>query len=111
MTRPARGAFKNKGSLYKPFQGVIAKRNSSGASRLVVDNYGADWREICKRVIERDQNVCVLCGNKRDRILYKLEVHHILPLSKGGRTAMNNLMSLCSDIHHPSRHAHLRKLK
>ena len=47
-------------------------------------------------VMKRDGFRCVLCGRGADNGV-KLHVDHILPVSKGGKTVMNNLRTLCSD--------------
>lgn len=44
----------------------------------------------------RDNYRCQCCG-KKDR---RLEVHHLLPRSKGGSDKLANLITLCSDCHH-----------
>lgn len=45
-------------------------------------------------VLKRDKYRCVICGKGRyDGV--KLEVDHIKPVSKGGKTEMNNLQTLC----------------
>ena len=41
-------------------------------------------------VFSRDNNRCVKCGSRRN-----LEVDHVYPISKGGKTVMNNLQTLC----------------
>ena len=41
-------------------------------------------------IFKRDNFKCVICGcNKR------LEVDHIIPISKGGKSVINNLQTLC----------------
>lgn len=46
-------------------------------------------------VMQRDNFTCVLCGaTQKDGI--KLHVDHIRPVSKGGKTEMDNLRTLCS---------------
>lgn len=45
-------------------------------------------------VMQRDQFRCVLCGATVDSGA-KLHVDHIIPVSKGGKTEMNNLRTLC----------------
>ena len=47
-------------------------------------------------VMKRDEFRCVLCGREADDGV-KLHVDHILPVSKGGKTVMNNLRTLCPD--------------
>lgn len=44
----------------------------------------------------RDDYKCQCCGKKNCR----LEVHHLLPRSRGGSDKLANLITLCSDCHH-----------
>jgi 5-methylcytosine-specific restriction endonuclease McrA len=45
-------------------------------------------------VLKRDNYKCSICGRgKKDGVT--LEVDHIIPVSKGGKTEMNNLQTLC----------------
>ncbi len=45
-------------------------------------------------VLRRDNFQCCICGAaKKDGV--KLHVDHIVPVSKGGKTTMNNLQTLC----------------
>lgn len=45
-------------------------------------------------VMARDNFACVLCGSTADDGV-KLHVDHIFPVSKGGKTVMSNLRTLC----------------
>lgn len=47
-------------------------------------------------VMKRDGFRCVLCGRTADDGV-KLHVDHIIPVSKGGKTVMKNLRTLCED--------------
>ena len=47
-------------------------------------------------VMQRDGFRCVLCGRGAEDGV-KLEVDHILPVSKGGKTVKSNLRTLCLD--------------
>lgn len=50
--------------------------------------------DIRYNVLKRDNFTCVLCGaSAKDGV--KLHVDHIIPVSKGGKTVMNNLRTLC----------------
>lgn len=46
-------------------------------------------------ILKRDNFLCGLCGGK-DR----LEVDHIIPVSKGGKTEKSNLRTLCYPCNH-----------
>ena len=46
-------------------------------------------------VLKRDNFRCQLCGKSGKDIL--LEVDHILPISKGGKTEWSNLRTLCKE--------------
>ena len=50
--------------------------------------------DIRYNVLKRDNFTCVLCGaTSKDGV--KLQIDHIIPLSKGGKTTMSNLRTLC----------------
>ena len=47
-------------------------------------------------ILKRDNFKCKLCGRSaRDGV--ELEVDHIIPISKGGKTIESNLRVLCKD--------------
>jgi len=48
-----------------------------------------------KLIMDRDNNICVLCCEDKDR----LQVHHIVPVSKSGSDHESNLITLCSQCH------------
>jgi len=49
-------------------------------------------------VLKRDNKSCVDCGaNTKNTPGIKLEIHHIKPVSKGGKTELNNLVVNCKD--------------
>ena len=45
--------------------------------------------------LKRDGFRCVLCGASSDDGATRLEVDHIIPVSKGGLTEITNLRTLC----------------
>ena len=59
--------------------------------------YGQAWRRIRKRYVAAHP-LCELCL-KEGRHVPVDEVHHILPVSRGGQHADSNLMSLCRSCH------------
>ncbi len=59
--------------------------------------YGNRWRKI-RQLYIKQHPVCELC--ERKNILRPAEeVHHIVPLAKGGTHREENLMSLCKSCH------------
>ena len=72
---------------------VESKVNKKGHTRLQRNSMSNDLREAIKK---RDNYTCCICGNsvyKEPNLL--LEVDHIVPISKGGKTESNNLQTLC----------------
>lgn len=89
---------------------LVVKKNKSGVSRIVRDSYSnisTNWFTIAKAVKKRDGNKCVSCS-KLESVADKIyhEVHHIVPLSRGGTTTMRNLCTLCKECH-KKKHRHL----
>lgn len=62
------------------------------------------WWSICEQVKKRDNNKCFYCGAKAE------EVHHIIPLSRGGTTTMVNLVCVCKACHNRL-HSHMKNRK
>lgn len=59
--------------------------------------YGTEWRKIRANFV-RSHPFCQECM-KQERYTAVEEVHHILPLSRGGTHDTRNLMSLCKSCH------------
>lgn len=82
---------------------TIATDSSTAAEPVTAtaaQENGRDKREISLglrfRVLHRDRFKCVLCGDSPAvNLSCVLHVDHVVPWSKGGRTAINNLRSLC----------------
>jgi 5-methylcytosine-specific restriction endonuclease McrA len=88
-------------SARRPF----SRRSASGTARIKRDGYSnmnVKWWDIRKEVVARDGGKCRSCGSPAT------EVHHILPLSRGGTTTKSNLISLCHGCH-DKRHRHTLK--
>jgi hypothetical protein len=65
------------------------KENKEYQRRIMTDSLRYD-------VMKRDNFRCVLCGRSaKDGVT--LHVDHIRPVSKGGKTVMSNLRTLCAD--------------
>lgn len=82
-------------SIGPPKLKVVAK-----VRRTVKQAYTVDWDAISKAVIRRDGG-CTECGSTK-----KLNAHHIVPVSRGGRTVPFNLKTLCH-ICHSRKHSHM----
>jgi hypothetical protein len=54
-------------------------------------------RNYREEILKRDNNTCQRCGKKKQRRF--LEVHHIIPRSKGGTDDPTNLITLCHHCH------------
>lgn len=59
--------------------------------------YGRAWKRIRDRYIKAHP-LCEEC-QKQGKLTPVEEVHHIIPLSKGGTNKYSNLMSLCQSCH------------
>ncbi len=61
------------------------------------NRYGRSWKRIRDRYIKAHP-LCEEC-QKQGKLTPAEEVHHILPLSKGGGNEKSNLMALCKSCH------------
>lgn len=61
-------------------------------------------------VLIRDKYTCHYCGRRIPfgRAIYPHQVHmqvdHVIPVSKGGRSVLNNLVACCSDCNQLKKH-------
>lgn len=70
-----------------------------------------NWSTISKRIRKRDKYTCQDCGARSaGRARVKFNVHHIIPLTKGGKTRDDNLITLCRECH-KKRHHKVKKKK
>jgi 5-methylcytosine-specific restriction endonuclease McrA len=90
------------------------RRNSHGVASIRRDTYNSvdgfskkgAWWEIRKRVWDRDGGRCRVLSGGKQCMKPASEVHHIIPLSRGGTTSMANLVCICVECHN-KRHHHL----
>ena len=59
-----------------------------------MDGKPSNWQQIIERVRNRDNERCRNCGSESD-----LEVHHVVPVRRGGSHSISNLITLCHDCH------------
>lgn len=93
-------------------KGVRGRGTTSRIRRSFEEAYTSDWDEISRKVKQRDGYRCRFCGKGYEDGVRKLEAHHIIPVSQGGKTVMGNLASCCERCHEKRpRHGHLKKRK
>ena len=61
--------------------------------------YGADWRKIRRRILERDHHLCQE-HLKQGVITPGNHVDHIVPKAQGGDNSDANLQTLCATCHY-----------
>ncbi|SDZ78869.1 HNH endonuclease [Haloplanus vescus] len=63
-------------------------------------NYPPDWDERRRRVYQRDNYTCQLCGRGGGpHGNLELHAHHRVPISQGGSHDLSNLTTLCRECH------------
>ena len=55
---------------------------------------GGDQGRLKRRALDRDDWRCTRCGSP-----YRLEMHHVIALDKGGPHALGNVSMQCRDCH------------
>lgn len=64
--------------------------------------------ELRKEIILRDSSTCQMCGKKCQD--YEIEIDHIQPISKGGKTTKSNLQVLCVSCNRSKSNKWLNKI-
>lgn len=73
------------------------KYNMYERSADVNKTYGRAWKRIRERYAA-SHPLCEKCLSE-GRVTLMQEVHHIVPVSRGGTNDLSNLMSLCRSCH------------
>ncbi len=76
---------------------VSSHYNRYGRTTEMKRQYNGAWSHIRKAFIAAHP-LCEACQHE-SRVTAAAEVHHILPLSKGGTHAEENLIALCKECH------------
>lgn len=92
--------------MYRRYQ-PSSRMKAGSVARIVRDDYRSpeDWSAVKLEVLRRDRYCCTKCGVSV-RGTNERAIHHIIPLSRGGRTVASNLTTLC-DPCHESKHRHM----
>lgn len=79
----------------------------------LVDNPFLEVPTTRQKILNRDKNLCQLCGIYHIAGgAFSLEVHHIVPKAKGGKDSPTNLIALCKQCHdHETWFGHTRAYK
>ena len=72
---------------------VETNKKRSGKPRRFIDPSFKD------KIRKRDNYECRICFKNSSETNTQLEVHHIRPVSIGGRDRENNLITLCRECH------------
>jgi len=67
-------------------------------------SYGDNWQELSTQCKIRAKFKCHRCGRDFSNNKIALHAHHIIPLSKGGRNVLSNLVALCEECHSKEHH-------
>jgi len=59
----------------------------------------SDWQRRRRDILQRDDYTCRNCERHREMRGVSLEVHHIIPRSRGGSHEAYNLITLCQHCH------------
>jgi len=100
-------------SIMSAGQSLIPSVQNMGSISFYPREYPTNWSQIRRWVLKRDGYQCRVtwidvygiprrCQNKKH-----LHVHHLTPLSEGGSSNAENLVTQCEE-HHVAQHPHLR---
>ena len=81
---------RNISKLINYVEGIVKNKSNKKYQRSLMT------KELRERILKRDNYKCQLCGLSRKQEPHLLlEVDHIIPISKGGKTVESNLQTLC----------------
>lgn len=75
------------------------RTHSGNVSKIQKHTYPENWRQICAEKKAEVGNKCQRCPSTKE-----LDVHHIIPLSRGGNNLKTNLIVLCHTCHKKRHH-------
>jgi len=89
----------------------VAKRRYGKDHFRWIDGKGVrhrtiEWYEIRKKVLKRDNYMCIDCGE-----IENLQVHHLIPWRLNDKHEMDNLITLCVSCHTKREHKLFKQYK
>ena len=85
------------GTYCEEHAALMAKRYDESRSKSHNKKYGTQWHKIRNRYAKAHP-LCERCLSK-GKYTPMEEVHHIIPVNRGGSNDDSNLMSLCRSCH------------
>jgi 5-methylcytosine-specific restriction endonuclease McrA len=82
----------------------ISKNTFADFKATNAEGYPQDWDDLRMEILQRDD---FKCQEGDERCSGPLQIHHIIPLSRGGSNNPENLVTLCL-YHHSLKHEHMR---
>ena len=74
------------------------KQAHYGMTHKKWNEWNREYRKVRPLVLERDNNTCLICKGKSNKLRkkkFKIVVHHIKKVKGGGSNELNNLVTLC----------------
>ncbi len=99
--------FQRKAASFRRDKNGVTKIRRDGYSTVNGFSVSNQWWAISAEVRKRSKGFCEDTVHGLQKVK-GVEVHHVIPLSRGGRTVMSNLLHLCKDCH-DRRHNHLMR--
>ena len=62
-------------------------------------DYGKNWSSLAEQCKLKAHYCCERCGKSFINNKIALHAHHRIPLSKGGRNVLSNLIAVCEECH------------
>jgi hypothetical protein len=81
----------------------VSKHTFSDISVINPSDYGINWDVLRLDILDRDSYECC---EEDGYCKGSLQIHHIIPLSRGGTSDSENLQTLCR-YHHSLKHNHM----
>lgn len=95
--------------MWRPQKPKVFK-SKTGTAKIKRDSYSSGttgWWAASAEVRKRSGGKCEAMLGSRRCLKPAKDVHHIIPLSRGGTTTKSNMIHICADCH-SARHSHMR---